>query len=99
MCGICGKLSPAGVSLQDLQRMAQAIAHRGPDDEGFFVDGCVGLGSRRLSIIDVQGGRQPLSNEDGTVWVVHNGEIYNHVQLRRELERGGHTFRTRTDSE
>lgn len=79
--------------------MAHAIAHRGPDDEGFFTNGCVGLGSRRLSIIDVPNGRQPLSNEDGTIWIVFNGEIYNHQQLRRDLEQKGHTFRTRTDTE
>lgn len=99
MCGICGKLSPAGVRLQDLQRMAQAIAHRGPDDEGFYVDGCIGLGNRRLSVIDVGGGHQPLGNEDGTIWIVYNGEIYNHRQLRHELEQQGHTFGTRTDTE
>jgi asparagine synthase (glutamine-hydrolysing) len=85
MCAICGKYTPAGVQLPDLQRMAQAVAHRGPDDEGFYIRGCIGLGNRRLSIIDLPGGRQPISNEDETVWIVFNGEIYNYQELRREL--------------
>jgi len=79
--------------------MADAIRHRGPDDEGRWLDGEIGLGHRRLSIIDVEGGRQPLSNEDGSVWIVFNGEIYNFVELREELERKGHRFHSRTDTE
>jgi asparagine synthase (glutamine-hydrolysing) len=79
--------------------MASAMIHRGPDDDGFHVDDRVGLGFRRLSIIDVAGGRQPLVNEDGTIHVVFNGEIYNHVELRRRLEHKGHRFRTNTDGE
>lgn len=79
--------------------MLGAIVHRGPDDEGEYVAGPIALGSRRLSIIDVAGGRQPLSNEDGTAWIVFNGEIYNHRELHDELEARGHRFRTRTDTE
>jgi asparagine synthase (glutamine-hydrolysing) len=99
MCGICGKYSPDGVQTEEIQRMLATIAHRGPDDEGTFVRGAIGLGNRRLSIIDLQSGRQPISNEDGTVWIVYNGEIYNYPSLRRELESKGHTFRTRSDTE
>lgn len=99
MCGICGKVSSAGVAPGEIQTMLRAIAHRGPDDEGIHVSGCVGLGSRRLSIIDLAGGRQPLSNEDGTVWATYNGEIYNYRALRAELVEKGHCFSTDTDSE
>ena len=84
----------------DLVRdMADAIRHRGPDDEGFYVSGQVGLGFRRLSIIDLSSGHQPLSNEDGTVWIVFNGEIYNYRTLRQELISKGHTFKTQSDTE
>ena len=79
--------------------MCDAIAHRGPDSDGFFQAPGVALGMRRLSVIDVAGGRQPISNEDGTVTVVFNGEIYNHHALRRELEAAGHQFRTKSDTE
>jgi asparagine synthase (glutamine-hydrolysing) len=82
-----------------LKKMCGTIVHRGPDDEGIFVDGAVGLGMRRLSIIDVAGGHQPIQNEDGTVRVVFNGEIYNYRNLRSELQRAGHQFRTLTDTE
>jgi asparagine synthase (glutamine-hydrolysing) len=99
MCGICGKYSPEGVQNEEIQRMLATIAHRGPDDEGSYVRGVIGLGNRRLSIIDLQSGKQPISNEDGTVWIVYNGEIYNYPQLRRELEAGGHIFRTHSDTE
>ena len=99
MCGICGIISPSGPARAVLGEMLKVISHRGPDDEGTFVAGCAGLGSRRLSIIDLPGGRQPMTNEDGTVVVVHNGEIYNHAALRRSLEQRGHTFRTRSDTE
>src|SRR6185436_12994900 len=75
------------------------IVHRGPDDEGIYVDGPVGLGMRRLSIIDIAGGHQPISNEDGTVWVVFNGEIYNYRELRPNLEARGHRFATNSDTE
>jgi asparagine synthase (glutamine-hydrolysing) len=79
--------------------MCDQIRHRGPDDEGYRVDGRMGLGMRRLSIIDLAAGRQPIANEDGTVWVVSNGEIYNYIELRRLLIRAGHSFRTRSDTE
>ncbi len=102
MCGICGIAKTdngAPVSRSLLSSMCATIVHRGPDDEGIFVQNNVGLGVRRLSIIDVEGGHQPLSNEDGSVWVAHNGEIYNFPELREELITYGHTFKTRTDTE
>src|SRR5213593_3370143 len=79
--------------------MSATLVHRGPDSDGSFVDGGVGLAARRLSIIDLEGGDHPIANEDGTVHVVQNGEIYNHEELRRELEAAGHRFRTRCDTE
>src|SRR5262245_46257553 len=79
--------------------MADSISHRGPDDDGYFVSGPVGLGLRRLSIIDPDGGHQPLTNEDQTVWLVFNGEIYNYQELRAYLVAKGHQFRTNTDTE
>lgn len=102
MCGICGKLNfdrENAVSSGLLKRMADTIVHRGPDDEGYYLSGPVGLGFRRLSIIDLKTGHQPLSNEDGTVWIVFNGEIYNFEELREDLLARGHVFRTRTDTE
>lgn len=87
------------VDAADVHRMCQTIVHRGPDDEGIYAQGPVGLGMRRLSIIDLWGGHQPIHNEDKTVWVVYNGEIYNFPELRRELEQRGHSFYTRTDTE
>ena len=79
--------------------MADTMYHRGPDDEGYFLSGSIGLGFRRLSIIDLASGHQPLSNEDGSVWIVFNGEIYNYEELREYLLGHGHVFRTRTDTE
>ena len=99
MCGICGKFSPAGVVPAEINQMLQPIIHRGPDDSGTYVAGCIGLGSRRLSIIDLPNGRQPICNEDGTVWIVYNGEIYNYRALRQELSHRGHNFRTDSDTE
>ncbi len=102
MCGICGKydyLRNAPVERRELEEMAGAIRHRGPDDEGYFQDGSVGLGFRRLSIIDLAGGHQPMSDRDKTTWVVFNGEIYNFPELRKELESFGHVFQTRSDTE
>ncbi|HZZ41094.1 MAG TPA: asparagine synthase (glutamine-hydrolyzing) [Acidobacteriaceae bacterium] len=102
MCGICGKVNferEKPVSSGLLKRMADTIVHRGPDDEGYYLSGPVGLGFRRLSIIDLATGHQPLSNEDGTVWIVFNGEIYNFEELRDDLLSRGHIFRTRTDTE
>lgn len=101
MCGIVGKLNfnrePIPETL--LRRMCAVSLHRGPDDEGIYRDDGIGLGHRRLSIIDVAGGHQPMSNEDGTVWVVFNGEIYNFQELRAELKRKGHFLRTQSDTE
>src|SRR5918997_397276 len=102
MCGICGLVSLDGSSRPDaaaLAHMNEALVHRGPDSEGQLVDGPVGLAARRLSIIDLAGGDQPISNEDGRVHVVQNGEIYNHRELRADLERRGHTFATACDTE
>ncbi len=105
MCGIAGivRLTPHAppIAADELRAMASRLVHRGPDDEGLYVDpqGRCGLGFRRLSIIDVAGGHQPIANEDGTVQIVFNGEIYNFRTLRETLERRGHVFRTRTDSE
>src|SRR5438309_4589265 len=95
MCGICGIVGDTG----RLGKMSATLVHRGPDSHGSFVDGDVGLAARRLSIIDLETGDQPLSNEDGTITVVQNGEIYNYEELRRELERAGHRFRTHGDTE
>ena len=99
MCGICGKYSPSGVQPEELNRMLDTIVHRGPDDSGTYMRGNIGLGNRRLSIIDLQSGKQPISNEDGTVWIVYNGEMYNYPKLRQQLESCGHTFRTNSDTE
>jgi len=99
MCGICGRWCENGVAFETLQLMANEIRHRGPDEDGYYVDAQIGLASRRLSIIDVDNGRQPLTNEDKTIWLVFNGEIYNFRSLREILIDRGHTFVTRTDSE
>jgi asparagine synthase (glutamine-hydrolysing) len=102
VCGICGKLNfnrAASVPPSLLKAMADSIHHRGPDDEGYYASGPVGFGFRRLSIIDLNTGHQPISNEDGTVWIVFNGEIYNYQELRRHLQTKGHTFKTQTDTE
>src|SRR3984957_3226016 len=102
MCGIAGMVQthPDGaVENAAVHRMCQAIVHRGPDDEGIFVKGGVGLGMRRLSIIDLAGGHQPVFNEDKTIWIVFNGEIYNFPELRGELQQRGHRFYTHTDTE
>jgi asparagine synthase (glutamine-hydrolysing) len=92
-------LAPRGADPAALERMNAALVHRGPDDEGLFSEGPVGLAARRLSIIDLEGGHQPIANEDRSVHVVQNGEILNHAELRRELERSGHSFATRCDTE
>ena len=102
MCGICGKLvfdRQSQVSRTVLKGMADSIEHRGPDDEGFYFSGQVGLGFRRLSIIDLGGGHQPLCNEDESIWIVFNGEIYNYQELRQFLLSKGHQFRTQSDTE
>jgi len=102
MCGICGIFNFSDgklVSKDRISSMCRTIYHRGPDDEGVFVRGPIGLGTRRLSIIDLEGGHQPLSNEDESVWAAHNGEVYNFPELKEELTAAGHVFRTRTDTE
>ena len=100
MCGIAGIVGSGERIDEDfVHRMCQAIVHRGPDDEGIFVKDGAGLGMRRLSIIDLAGGHQPVFNEDRTVWVVFNGEIYNFPGLREELLERGHKFYTHTDTE
>jgi len=102
MCGICGLATTSlaeTVRASLLASMCQTIVHRGPDDEGIFTASGIGLGARRLSIIDIEGGHQPLANEDKTIWVAHNGEIYNFPALRQELIERGHVFKTRTDTE
>src|SRR5262245_58784014 len=101
MCGIHGtlQLDGAPASLETLGRMARVTVHGGPDDEGTYQDGSCAIGMRRLSIIDLAGGHQPLSNEDGSLWLVANGEIYNYRQLRRSLEARGHRFKTGSDCE
>src|SRR6266850_1155274 len=102
MCGICGQYSfgsQAPVLRQDIERMTNTLIHRGPDDEGYHVAGPLGFGFRRLSIIDLAGGHQPMSDREESVWVVFNGEIYNFLELRRELEARGHRFRTKSDTE
>ncbi|MBV9180621.1 MAG: asparagine synthase (glutamine-hydrolyzing), partial [Acidobacteria bacterium] len=101
MCGIAGIVSGSEetVDAACVHAMCQTIVHRGPDDEGLYVKGPAGLGMRRLSIIDLGGGHQPIHNEDQTVWVVFNGEIYNFPQLRAELLARGHQFYTHSDTE
>lgn len=97
MCGICGF---AGLEDKNLiKKMCDIISHRGPDDFGYYYGDNIMLGHRRLSIIDLEGGRQPIHNEDETIWIIFNGEIYNFKELRKNLEEKGHTFYTSTDTE
>src|SRR6516225_10399675 len=102
MCGICGQFNfrdQAPVRRSDIETMTQSMVHRGPDDEGYFIAGPIGFGFRRLSIIDLSGGHQPMSDQEETVWVIFNGEIYNFPELKRELQSHGHVFRTNSDTE
>src|SRR5437867_12396296 len=102
MCAIVGivQLDPRErVGDVRLKRMRDVLHHRGPDGAGLWIEGPVGLGHRRLAIVDVAAGHQPMANEDQTVWIVFNGEIYNHAELRPELEARGHRYRTRSDTE
>lgn len=102
MCGICGQIKIASdepVDQKTIRRMAQTIFHRGPDDDGYFFDGSLGLGFRRLSIIDLAGGHQPMADAEKSIWIVFNGEIYNYKELRAELEALGHVFQTSSDTE
>jgi asparagine synthase (glutamine-hydrolysing) len=102
MCGIAGivRRDPRSVVEEArVRRMRDVLRHRGPDGEGLWIEGPVGLGHRRLAIVDVAGGSQPMTNEDGSAWIVYNGEIYNHAALRPGLETRGHAYRTRSDTE
>src|SRR5262245_6870982 len=103
MCGICGIAIPdklhRSVDAARLTAMRDTLVHRGPDDADIFVDGSVGLGHRRLSIVDLATGRQPMANEDDSIWIAFNGEIYNHRELRPLLEERGHLYRTSSDTE
>ena len=115
MCGICGIINFKGefISQNLIQQMNNTLIHRGPDDEGYYFNQqkiansgqrigdrpSVALAHRRLSIIDLDTGHQPMSNEDGTVWIVFNGEIYNFIKLREKLIKKGHQFRTKSDTE
>src|SRR5262245_44318539 len=102
MCGIAGivKLNPEElVDEARLKRMRDVLRHRGPDGEGLWIEGPVGLGHRRLAIVDVTGGQQPMSNGDGSVWITYNGEVYNHPELKARLEQSGRRYRTRSDTE
>ena len=102
MCGICGVFLLDRAAQADrivLEKMNRTLIHRGPDDEGYLVSGPVGLAMRRLSIIDLETGHQPLSNEYETIWIVYNGETYNYPELRAELLSRGHRFKTRSDTE
>ena len=102
MCGICGILNfdmNKKVEQKLIQRMCRSMIHRGPDGEGFYFDQNLGLGHRRLSIIDLEGGNQPMSNEDESIWIVQNGEIYNYVEMTEMLKKKGHHFKTKSDTE
>lgn len=102
MCGICGKINLNSEPVSELliRSMTRILSHRGPDGEGLYVNGKVGLGHRRLKVIDLSdSARQPMSNEDGTIWIVYNGEIYNFLELRKGLEGKGHVFRSKSDVE
>ena len=102
MCGIAGIIKfdrDARVNSDTIRQMCTVMSHRGPDDDGFYVSGQVGIGMRRLSIVDLARGHQPISNEDETAWIVFNGEIYNHAELREQLQTRGHHYRTNSDTE
>src|SRR5256884_5455781 len=102
MCGICGQFNfvrKEPIEPDTIRRMTESIQHRGPDDEGYLISGPLGLGFRRLSIIDLAGGHQPMSDAEETVWIIFNGEIYNYRELRAELQSKGHQFRTNSDTE
>ncbi|HID72176.1 MAG TPA: hypothetical protein EYP29_05490 [Thermoplasmata archaeon] len=97
MCAICGFLNLEDSSL--LKGMMNKLKHRGPDDQGHYTNDSLSLGHRRLSIIDLARGHQPISNEDESIWLIFNGEIYNYLNLREELEKKGHDFSTKSDTE
>ena len=102
MCGIAGiyNLNSEPVSQELLKQMCDIMRHRGPDDEGYYVDDSIGFGHRRLSIIDLSSaGHQPMCNDDDTIWIVYNGEVYNYLELHEELIKKGYSFKTETDTE
>src|SRR5262249_9973310 len=102
MCGIAGIVSLEGLSEGTAQRataMRDILTHRGPDEAGLHVDDRAALSHRRLSIVDLRTGQQPLANENETVWIAFNGEIYNHAEIRRDLEARGHQYKTKSDTE
>lgn len=99
MCGICGILSSNSVNKENLIAMSNELCHRGPDEEGYYINRGVGLANRRLSIVDLEAGNQPICNEDRSIWITFNGEIYNYKQLRDDLIMQGHRFKTKTDTE
>jgi asparagine synthase (glutamine-hydrolysing) len=101
MCGIAGfvTLNPSSESSLVIERMTDQLRHRGPDDFGYYRDPWASLGFRRLSIIDLSGGHQPMANEDQSLWITFNGEIFNHADLRPGLEKAGHRYTTRSDTE
>ena len=98
MCGIVGIVTP-NPSVEEIQRINDLLIHRGPDDSGIYLGEGIGIAARRLSIIDLEGGHQPIANEDQRIWLVSNGEIVNAPKLRKELELSGHSFRTNSDIE
>ncbi len=100
MCGIAGIIDISSSPQKPLmEKMCGIMKHRGPDGEGYYMEGAVALGHRRLSIIDLESGKQPMSNEDGTIWITYNGEVYNFPELKKELQEKGHKFKTRSDTE
>jgi asparagine synthase (glutamine-hydrolysing) len=101
LCGIAGIFykNRQGVISSILKKMTRSLIHRGPDEEGYYIEDNVGLGHRRLSIIDLSTGQQPLCNEDKSIWITFNGEIYNYLSLKKELEQKGHIFKTNSDTE
>jgi asparagine synthase (glutamine-hydrolysing) len=102
VCGICGVLNLTASNRTEktvIQQMLEMVRHRGPDGIGIYSDENISLGNARLSIIDLDTGDQPISNEDETVWIVLNGEIFNYIELRQDLERRGHLFKTKSDTE
>jgi len=101
MCGICGFISDINKDekTERIQAMMDTLVHRGPDDASHYINENIGMGFRRLSIIDLQGGRQPMSNEDNSIWIVFNGEIYNFLELREVLIKRSHIFKTKSDTE
>src|SRR5215469_7028355 len=101
MCGIAGVINAEGSRADEsiIRRMTEVIAHRGPDASGFYLRGEAALGHRRLSIIDLATGDQPMTNEDSSLWITYNGEIFNHAELRPDLEAAGHRYKSRCDTE